>query len=781
VHLNRSTVLSFIIAASLCLIGTCSQPISAQQTKSLFTVADDIGVTLFGNEEQALRFSPDGSYFVIWTERGLLDLNRVQDSLRFYRSGDVEKFLEHSAESQPPSPIWVVNRSGSKGPVIRQWRWLLNSRGVAFLEPTGRGNQRLVLADLRKKTIEPLTSSLEMVKAFDIRDRQHYIYTVSDLSEREERLAERQAAAIVGTGRTLFELLRAGNPLTVHDYSPRSYLWAVVGGGRFEVKQGGAPLVLSGGDLALSPDSRSLVTTWVLPEVPSSWETLYPSSPPSYSHRVRAGRQDLLALPTNPMRQYVRISLQSGSVQSLTDAPLAESAGWWVRGSPTWSSDGRAILLPGTFLSSKDHAPSRPCVAVVDLPSNTRTCVEMLKGQTETGVEEGYHQIVGARFVEGDKRRIRVSFFNRDYTSSGATEYQRTVEGPWQVAEQVKGMPEVGQVGFKVSVQQGLNEPPLLVATGKQVSRVIWDPNPQLKNIELGQASVYRWKDKEGRDWKGGLYKPINYKPGQRYPLVIQPEGFEETLFRPSGSLPTAFAARELAAAGIAVLQVAEGCHSFANEGQCYAGGFESGVSQLVSEGLVDPEKVGMIGFLRNCFYVMDTLTRGSLHIKAASITDGTLESYFQYMTTVDFAGNGIAHEFDLMIGAPPFGEGLQLWVKRSSSFNLDKITSPLLIVAKNDPIGLLFMWEPYAGLRYLHKAVDLIMLNTDEHIPTNPATRLASQGGSVDWFRFWLRDYEDPCPAKAQQYARWRELRKLQQENDAKDKAANGKPAPVN
>jgi len=55
---------------------------------------------------------------------------------------------------------------------------------------------------------------------------------------------------------------------------------------------------------------------------------------------------------------------------------------------------------------------------------------------------------------------------------------------------------------------------------------------------------------------------------------------------------------------------------------------------------------------------------------------------------------------------------------------------------------------------------VDLILLNTDEHVLTNPAVRVASQGGTVDWFRFWLQNYEDPDPAKADQYKRWRELR---------------------
>ena len=89
------------------------------------------------------------------------------------------------------------------------------------------------------------------------------------------------------------------------------------------------------------------------------------------------------------------------------------------------------------------------------------------------------------------------------------------------------------------------------------------------------------------------------------------------------------------------------------------------------------------------------------------------------------------------MIGAAPFGEGLQQWLKRSPGFNLDKITTPLLINAEGRGDNLLEMWEPYAGLRYLHKPVDPIILNTDEHVLTNPAVRLASQGGSVDWFRF--------------------------------------------
>ena len=129
-------------------------------------------------------------------------------------------------------------------------------------------------------------------------------------------------------------------------------------------------------------------------------------------------------------------------------------------------------------------------------------------------------------------------------------------------------------------VKEGLDEPPLLIAQDKERSRVIWDPNPQLTKIELGHASLYTWKDKEGRELKGGLYSPVDYKPGHHYPLVIQTHGFRELEFRPSGFLTTGFAARLLAAAGMFVLQIGEHCPvDTPAEGSCAVANYESAVN----------------------------------------------------------------------------------------------------------------------------------------------------------------------------------------------------------
>ena len=172
-----------------------------------------------------------------------------------------------------------------------------------------------------------------------------------------------------------------------------------------------------------------------------------------------------------------------------------------------------------------------------------------------------------------------------------------------------------------------------------------------------------------------------------------------------------------------------------ANEAACNASGYAAVVRQLVSDGLVDSDRVGIIGFSRTCSYVMEALTTGSPHLRAASVNDGFMVAYFQYMLWPEHFPSAIS-----MVGAPPFAQGLQQWLKRAPGFNLDKIKTPLLIVSGEGPAGVLLMWEPYVGLHLLHKPVDLIMLNTDEHVLTNPAIRMAAQGdrwtGSVSGYR---------------------------------------------
>jgi hypothetical protein len=53
-----------------------------------------------------------------------------------------------------------------------------------------------------------------------------------------------------------------------------------------------------------------------------------------------------------------------------------------------------------------------------------------------------------------------------------------------------------------------------------------------------------------------------------------------------------------------------------------------------------------------------------------------------------------------------------------------------------------------------------------EPHSKWQPAHLHAIQQRNVDWFRFWLQDYEDTSAEKQEQYQRWRGLREMQCKN---------------
>lgn len=250
--------------------------------------------------------------------------------------------------------------------------------------------------------------------------------------------------------------------------------------------------------------------------------------------------------------------------------------------------------------------------------------------------------------------------------------------------------------------------------------------------------------------------------PGKRYPLVIQTHGFSHSQFLTSGIFTTAFAARAMAARGIIVAQIG------GIDGMGYEDGvrsYDSVIEKLSDEGLIDATKVGAIGFSSPVRSVIAHMAFGKHRLAAASIVDGVDGGYFQTILGLNNDpetpyGNG---------GTPFSTEGLANWLKKCALFNTSKMQTPLLIM-EPVPASVMAQWEDYATLYAQHKPVELVMLAPpDAHPHTNPKNRVYSETFTTDWFDFWLNNHEDPDPSIAEQYKRWRGLRKLQTEIERK------------
>jgi len=738
-----------------------------------FTVADDIELARFDNiltGRPSITVSPNGHRVAVYVQRGLLRDGRLQAELRVYDMASLRAFVRTAPNAQVPRPIWSIKESTySEGALVSGVRWLRDSRGLAFLLRGNDGKSQLMWTDLKRPRPERLSLAGQDLNAFDIRDNRHYAYTIRSTDVLKRSAQEQSMPAVDVTGRPFLSVLFPDYERTLDD---RSDLWAAVGGPLFPVKVSGTTesvVLYDEGQwsMALSPNGRTLAAALPVRSVPAEWETLYPS-PSGDAYHIHRGYQSLDANQGGTLvSQYVAIDLLTGKLHPISAAPTGRAAHWVAGGiaATAWSGDGRFLALPSTFVgnSKSSDGGSAPCLAVADVTKETVQCLEQIKPTyTKDGVPTPEYFFIDRLDFSGSSLSMHYRTYNQ---AQGIQVFSEATSGTWQ--KQPDKIDANREDIVDLSIDESLNEPPVLMAKDKetQASRAVWDPNPQLKSIRLSVATTYHWADGAGREWTGGLYKPLDYVPGHRYPLVIQTHGFTDKKFLPSGTMTTAFAARALAAVGVVVLQV-KGCpvnvSETAEEAPCNVQGYEAAIKKLDADGIIDLDRIGVIGFSRTCYYVMEALTTSNLHLKAASVTDGVNYGYWQYLFAVDLNQDGLARQYEAIYKADPFGDGLQEWIKRSPMFKMQRINTPLLVVGEG-AASLLDMWENYAPLRYLHKPTDLVLLRTDEHEITNPVIRMASQGGSVDWFRFWLQGYEDPVSAKAEQYRRWETLCDMQ------------------
>lgn len=741
-----------------------------------FTVSDDIGMTHLGcphtGGTEPITLSPDHRFVAIYGERGSVSDDILEDQLRIYDVNQLRQFVNDSQEVDVPSPLWTIheatNKDGNNGCLMSRIRWSSNSRDIAFVLRNQTGHAQLLLANLDRRKTFSLSPANRNVTGFEIRDREHYAFTLASAYSQEGAGQGEPPASVVKPGQAGLQVAFSDE---VQRNGDRSELWVGKNGISAPLvdPKTGRRIILyweGAANLALSPDGMSLVTALPVEDIPKAWEQQFPPPYPEFGTPIKAGRQDLtVSIGTFYVSEYASISLKSGIVIPLFDAPTAERAGWWANfASPAWSDDSSAMILPGAFPPDQDGPSRRPCVVVRYMSSpKSLECVLPLKRDLANGMEAGYERIMNVTFASGTDSEIIITYRHMGPGSHDAglrfKTFLRVAPQRWTLKSD--DSKESSTAGVVLEVNMSFKDPPTVVATDTASgrSRVIWDPNPQFRNFDLSEPIPYQWKDNAGLEWNAILYKPSGYVTGKRYPLVIETHGFDESIFDPSGGFPTAFAARELASAGIMVLHIRD-CpgRDSAMEGPCNVRGYESGVAQLTKEGMIDPSRVGITGFSRTVIYVMEALTTSNLHFAAASITDGVNLGYLQHILH-DGATAWTNQDYS-MIGSPPIGAGLSNWIMHSPEFNLDKVSTPLRIVSRKDGSSILYMWEPYALLREMNKPVEFVVLNTTEHVLTNPAVRLAAQGGNLDWYRFWLQGYEDKDPLKQDQYRRWEAMR---------------------
>lgn len=446
-------------------------------------------------------------------------------------------------------------------------------------------------------------------------------------------------------------------------------------------------------------------------------------------------------------RGYV-VDLDDGRSRAWTNAP---SLPFFHTSPPIWIDGGRQAIIPAAYepLDGRGSGQTRALRAqalVVQLldPANRTT--------RRIGRLDPRVAYVSSAIWDDETQILTIEGRDSANVVLPIVRFQRRGRNWAQVAFEPS---PVSLVRF--AVEQSANDRPVLVAIDDTTGQrsVILDPNPWLERRSIGTVETIEWSSTDGRTWAGGLYLPPRYQEGTRYPLVIQTHGFEPERFSLHGAAKN-FPGQALAAQGMLVLQVAEnlrGVEGTPDEMEAARLGYEAAISHLAERGLIDRDRVGMIGWSATGPTVAYMMTHSEYPIAAVAFTHTAPYGWWYYLSL------GGSREIEGRFGSEPFQEGFERWLEGSPALNLARVRAPLLMFGA----GQAGVWDWYAGLRRLERPIEFVYQPRGTHDVYRPGQRLAQNQALVDWFRFWLKDEEDGDPARADQYARWRLLRDQQ------------------
>ncbi|MGI8498141.1 MAG: prolyl oligopeptidase family serine peptidase [Gemmatimonadaceae bacterium] len=278
----------------------------------------------------------------------------------------------------------------------------------------------------------------------------------------------------------------------------------------------------------------------------------------------------------------------------------------------------------------------------------------------------------------------------------------------------------------------------------------ISDANPQQKEYKWGSAQLVSWRNDDGAELKGILFKPEGFDAHKKYPMVVYYyELLSENLHgyvAPAGRNvinPTVYASNDY------LVFEPDIVYTVGYPGQSAYKSIVPGVQMLIDSGFVDAKAIGLQGQSWGGYQTAYLITQTNMFAAAmagapvANMTSAYggirwqsgLARAFQYEHTQSRIGGSI-WQFPLR------------YLENSPLFFVDRVRTPLLIMS-NDGDGAVPWYqgiELFVAMRRFGKEVYLIDYNGDEHNPTKRANQLDIAMRMQQFFDHHLK--RAPAPA---------------------------------
>jgi dipeptidyl aminopeptidase/acylaminoacyl peptidase len=307
-----------------------------------------------------------------------------------------------------------------------------------------------------------------------------------------------------------------------------------------------------------------------------------------------------------------------------------------------------------------------------------------------------------------------------------------------------------------VCVTAEADRPPRLeridLMTGER--QVLFDPNAALA-LDMAKTTpsrLLRWTDAKGQEFTGQFFSARRTGRGPS-PLFVNYYDCRGFL---RGGMGDEWPFASLAENGISSLCINQAPYRL-DAVERYGQGLSavrSAIDLLASKGEIDRTKVGMGGLSFGTEVTLWTVMKSDL-LAAASVTSvGMSRNYYLFGSMRGDAFLKPLKEF-WQLGAPD--ETPERWRILSPAAYLDRIKAPILMQMPEQEYVIALDYA--IPLMQKHRA-DLYVFPNEPHQKFQPRHKLAAYKRNIDWFRFWLQGYEDPDPAKHEEYKHWRAMK---------------------
>ncbi|MER3497312.1 MAG: S9 family peptidase [Chitinophagaceae bacterium] len=273
--------------------------------------------------------------------------------------------------------------------------------------------------------------------------------------------------------------------------------------------------------------------------------------------------------------------------------------------------------------------------------------------------------------------------------------------------------------------------------------------NPQQSQYNWGTAELFKWKAYDGKMTEGIVYKPENFDPKKKYPMICYfYETLSDGLFNYQAPAPTPSRLNIPFFVSRGYIVFAPDIHyTVGHPGRDAYNYIVSGVRALVKQGFVDSTKIGIQGQSWGGYQVAYLIT--ATHLFKAAWAGAPVANMTSAYGGIRWE-SGLNRQFQYerqqsRIGATLW-EKPQLYIENSPLFHLPKVKTPLVIMA-NDADGAVPWYqgiELFTAMRRLGKQVWLLNYNGEAHNLVERKNRKDIQVREQQFFD-WLLKGEAP------------------------------------